>query len=157
MDVSTVLFFGLLIAYVVYVKVKSMRPRAIDTAASDTTSGDGNGDAIATGTGSDNTTVTTTNTVRKRRKRRVTEGMIEIVATLAPHLHHDQIKYDLEKTGSVEATVERLLKGEEFEFPPAEQEKVEEDYYEDNIGLESDDEQPEGDQDDDEDEEPIQL
>ncbi|KAK9470308.1 uncharacterized protein V1510DRAFT_423394 [Dipodascopsis tothii] len=43
------------------------------------------------------------------RRRAVTPGMIEVVQSLAPGLTVDQIRADLERSGSVEATVERIL------------------------------------------------
>ncbi|CCE64553.1 hypothetical protein TPHA_0I00470 [Tetrapisispora phaffii CBS 4417] len=57
-------------------------------------------------------------TNRRRFKRRVTDDMIEVVLSLAPALHKEQIRYNLEETGSVEETVERFLRGDEFPFPP---------------------------------------
>lgn len=152
MDLSTIVFFALVVAYIVYAKLNVGKPkRKLEKAQEEVANTNSGDDASATGKA-------VTKTPKKRRKRRVTEGMIEIVSTLAPHLHHDQIKYDLEKTGSVEITVERLLKGEEFEFPPKEEEKkqveeVEEDYYEDHIGLESEEED---DDEEDEDQQDIQ-
>ena len=44
--------------------------------------------------------------------------MIEVVQSLAPHLHEEQIRYSLQQTGSVEETVERFLRGDDFPFPP---------------------------------------
>ncbi|EDO14565.1 hypothetical protein Kpol_361p2 [Vanderwaltozyma polyspora DSM 70294] len=54
----------------------------------------------------------------RRFKRRVTDDMIEVVQSLAPSLHVEQIRYSLTQTGSVEETVEKFLRGEEFPFPP---------------------------------------
>ncbi|CAI4513962.1 ALI_HP2_G0042370.mRNA.1.CDS.1 [Saccharomyces cerevisiae] len=48
----------------------------------------------------------------------VTTQMVETVQNLAPNLHPEQIRYSLENTGSVEETVERYLRGDEFSFPP---------------------------------------
>lgn len=56
---------------------------------------------------------------RKVPKREVTIDMIEVIQTLAPSLDPKQIKYDLEKTGSIEKTVENFLRGDEFPFPPS--------------------------------------
>lgn len=53
-----------------------------------------------------------------RFRRAVTPDMIEVVQSLAPHLHEEQIRYSLQQTGSVEETVERYLRGDEFPFPP---------------------------------------
>lgn len=58
------------------------------------------------------------NAPRRRARRRVTDDMIEVVQSLAPYLHREQIRYSLEQTGSVEATVEIFLRGEELPFPP---------------------------------------
>ncbi|CAG99541.1 Cue1p [Kluyveromyces lactis] len=55
---------------------------------------------------------------RRRIRRRVNDDMIEVVQSLAPHLHPEQIRYDLEQTGSVETTVERYLSGRDMPFPP---------------------------------------
>ncbi|CDO94689.1 unnamed protein product [Kluyveromyces dobzhanskii CBS 2104] len=55
---------------------------------------------------------------RRRIRRRVNEDMIAVVQSLAPHLHPEQIRYDLEQTGSVETTVERFLSGRDMPFPP---------------------------------------
>lgn len=53
-----------------------------------------------------------------RRRRAVTPDMIEVVHSLAPNLDEEQIRYSLQQTGSVEETVERFLRGDEFPFPP---------------------------------------
>ncbi|GCE98526.1 coupling of ubiquitin conjugation to ER degradation [Zygosaccharomyces mellis] len=53
-----------------------------------------------------------------RWRRAVTPDMIEVVQSLAPHLHEEQIRYSLQQTGSVEETVERFLRGDDFPFPP---------------------------------------
>lgn len=60
----------------------------------------------------------TSNRGNRRRRRPVNDDMVEIVQTLAPRLCPEQIRYDLEQSGSVEATVERYLSGQEFPFPP---------------------------------------
>jgi coupling of ubiquitin conjugation to ER degradation protein 1 len=51
-------------------------------------------------------------------RRTVTPGMIEVVQALAPSLTVDQIRYDLERTGDIEATVERYLTSGTLPFPP---------------------------------------
>ncbi|CUS21447.1 LAQU0S03e02806g1_1 [Lachancea quebecensis] len=58
------------------------------------------------------------NSRRRRERRPVTDDMIEVVQSLAPTLHIEQIRYNLEQTGSVEETVETFLRGDEFSFPP---------------------------------------
>ncbi|KAM3164311.1 Coupling of ubiquitin conjugation to ER degradation [Lachancea thermotolerans] len=55
---------------------------------------------------------------RRRKRRTVSDDMIEVVQSLAPNLHIEQIRYNLEQTGSVEETVEAFLRGDEFSFPP---------------------------------------
>lgn len=54
---------------------------------------------------------------QRRRRRPVTTDMIEVVKTIAPHLSDEQIRADLERTGSVEVTVERFL--DSGSLPPA--------------------------------------
>lgn len=44
--------------------------------------------------------------------------MVEVVQTLAPGMTEAQIRYDLERTGSVETTVERYLSMGSLPFPP---------------------------------------
>lgn len=44
-----------------------------------------------------------------RRRRQVTMGMIEVVQSVAPTLTIEQIRYDLERSGSVESTIDRFL------------------------------------------------
>lgn len=55
---------------------------------------------------------------RRRTRRQVTNDMVDVVQTLAPQLHREQIRYDLEQSGSVEETVDKFLRGEQFLFPP---------------------------------------
>ncbi|SCU78597.1 LAMI_0A05182g1_1 [Lachancea mirantina] len=64
------------------------------------------------------TTRRNANTVRRRPRRAVNDDMIEVVQSLAPALDREQVRYSLEKTGSVEETVEQFLRGDEFPFPP---------------------------------------
>jgi coupling of ubiquitin conjugation to ER degradation protein 1 len=57
--------------------------------------------------------------VRQRDYRRpVDNSMIEVVQTIAPNLSVEQIRYDLERTGSVETTVERYLAQGDLPMPP---------------------------------------
>lgn len=57
--------------------------------------------------------------VRQRDYRRpVDNSMIEVVQTIAPNLSVEQIRYDLERTGSVETTVERYLAQGDLPTPP---------------------------------------
>ncbi|CCD24858.1 Cue4p NDAI_0E00420 [Naumovozyma dairenensis CBS 421] len=51
------------------------------------------------------------------QKRMVNDDMIEVVATMAPSLDYEQIKFDLQKTGSIEKTIENFLRGDDFPFP----------------------------------------
>lgn len=52
------------------------------------------------------------------RAHTVTPDMVQMVQNVAPGLDPAQIKYALQESGSVEVTVERYLRGEEFPFPP---------------------------------------
>ena len=60
------------------------------------------------------------NNDRRRREAGhvVTPEMIQTVQSVAPSLHTEQIRYALQRSGSVEVTVERYLRGETFPFPP---------------------------------------
>lgn len=51
-------------------------------------------------------------------RRYVSQEMIETVRNVVPNLHAEQIRYDLESTGSVEQTIERFFSGQTFPFPP---------------------------------------
>ena len=51
-------------------------------------------------------------------RRQVTESMIEVVQALAPTLTREQIIHDLNRTGSVELTVERYMETGTLPFPP---------------------------------------
>ncbi|KAK9466170.1 hypothetical protein V1512DRAFT_264033 [Lipomyces arxii] len=53
-----------------------------------------------------------------RRPRPVTQGMIEVVQSIAPALTVEQIRYDLERTGSVEVTIDRVLAEGGLPMPP---------------------------------------
>ncbi|KGQ90246.1 hypothetical protein MEQ_04262 [Candida albicans P87] len=44
--------------------------------------------------------------------------MIEVVQSIAPMLTVEQIRYDLETTGNVEATVNRFMELGDLPFPP---------------------------------------
>lgn len=56
--------------------------------------------------------------VSSTSRRNITPEMIETVRNVIPALHPEQIRYDLESTGSVEQTMERYFNGESFPFPP---------------------------------------
>ncbi|CCD27247.1 Cue1p NDAI_0K00560 [Naumovozyma dairenensis CBS 421] len=47
----------------------------------------------------------------------VTNDMIQTVQNVAPDLHREQIRFNLQRTGSVEDTVESYLRGDSFPFP----------------------------------------
>lgn len=56
----------------------------------------------------------------RRIRRPVTDDMIEVVRTIAPQLTTGQIRMDLERTGSVELTIERYMETGDLPFPPGE-------------------------------------
>lgn len=58
------------------------------------------------------------NSRRREAGHNVTPEMIQTVQSVAPSLHTEQIRYALQRSGSVEVTVERYLRGETFPFPP---------------------------------------
>ncbi|CAN6621689.1 hypothetical protein TRVA0_008S02630 [Trichomonascus vanleenenianus] len=51
-------------------------------------------------------------------RRPVTQSMIDVVQALGPNLTPEQIRYDLERTGSVETTVNRFLEHGDLPHPP---------------------------------------
>ncbi|KAK7206614.1 hypothetical protein BZA70DRAFT_108583 [Myxozyma melibiosi] len=55
---------------------------------------------------------------RPRSRRPVTQGMIEVVQSVAPTLTVEQIRFDLERSGSVEATIDRFLAEGGLPMPP---------------------------------------
>lgn len=58
--------------------------------------------------------------VRRRVTRAVNQSMIEVVQAIGPQLTISQIRYSLERTGSVEATVEEYIGQGDLPFPPDE-------------------------------------
>lgn len=54
----------------------------------------------------------------ERQRRPVTQSMIEVVQAIAPNVSVAQIRWDLEKTGNIEATVERYLSEGTLPHPP---------------------------------------
>ncbi|KAK9458145.1 hypothetical protein V1511DRAFT_28462 [Dipodascopsis uninucleata] len=58
------------------------------------------------------------NSAQYRRRRQVTQGMIEVVQSVAPNLSVEQIRYDLERSGSVELTIDRILAEGSLPYPP---------------------------------------
>lgn len=57
----------------------------------------------------------------RNNRRPVTDNMIEVVQAIAPQLTAGQIRYDLERTGSVEVTIDRYMETGSLPFPPGEQ------------------------------------
>ena len=53
----------------------------------------------------------------RNSRRAVSESMIEVVQSIAPMLTVEQIRYDLETTGNVEATVNRFMELGDLPFP----------------------------------------
>lgn len=58
--------------------------------------------------------------ITRRQRREVSDDMIEVVQTIAPQLTRGQIRMDLERTGSVEVTIERYMETGSLPFPPGE-------------------------------------
>lgn len=57
---------------------------------------------------------------RSRSSREITPSMIEVVRAIAPQLTVSQVRFSLERTGSVEATVEEYVENRNLPFPPGE-------------------------------------
>lgn len=60
------------------------------------------------------------NPARRTSRREITESMIEVVRAIAPQLTDSQIRYSLERSGSVEATVDEYMENLTLPFPPGE-------------------------------------
>lgn len=56
-----------------------------------------------------------------RSRRQVTDSMIEVVQSIGPQLSAAQIRYSLERTGSVEATVDEYMENGSLPSPPGSQ------------------------------------
>lgn len=72
-------------------------------------------------------------TTDPRQRRQVTESMIEVVQAIGPQLSASQIRYSLENSGSVEATIEMLMQTGSLPLPPDEVSEA--------LGLEADPQQ----------------
>ncbi|CAK7903131.1 coupling of ubiquitin conjugation to ER degradation protein 1 [[Candida] anglica] len=105
MDTSTLIFIGtLLVAFVVMRWLISPVPQAIESDLP----------GVAT-TGS-----RSTRTPTSRSPRPISDSMIEVVQSIGPQLSVGQIRMDLERSGSVEATIERFMETGGLPFPPGE-------------------------------------
>lgn len=69
---------------------------------------------------SNNSNPATNNNANRRPRREVSDDMIEVVQTIAPQLTRGQIRMDLERSGSVEVTMERYMETGSLPFPPGE-------------------------------------
>lgn len=56
----------------------------------------------------------------RNRTRLITDSMIEVVQAIGPQLSVSQIRYSLERNGSVEDTVEEYMENGTLPFPPGE-------------------------------------
>lgn len=57
---------------------------------------------------------------RSGDSRQVRDSMIEVVQSIGPQLSVSQIRYSLQQTGSVEATVEQFMENGTLPYPPGE-------------------------------------
>ncbi|KAI5964275.1 CUE1 [Candida pseudojiufengensis] len=112
MDSSTILFVAtILIAFVFLRWLISPIPQSTEFNSNTSST---NNQAISSGS----STSSRSNTTQRRHRRDVTDSMIEVVQTIAPSLTVEQIRYDLENTGSVEVTVNRYMELGDLPFPP---------------------------------------
>ena len=123
-DVSTAIFLVILAAGFIYARQanstagerrqkQSIAAETVRTKVHKKKEGDDNSDDESEG---EEEADSVTETVRTAR-RKITVDMIEIVQTMAPDLHPDQIRLSLEATGTIEGTVDAYLSGEQFLFP----------------------------------------
>lgn len=108
MDSSTVLFIVTLIVAFVFMRwLVSPVPQAItDNDVPSLNQLNRNSRASASGS--------------RRNPREVTDSMIEVVQSIGPHLTPGQIRMDLERSGSVQATIDRYLEMGSLPIPPNE-------------------------------------
>ncbi|ODV63719.1 Cue4p ASCRUDRAFT_27137, partial [Ascoidea rubescens DSM 1968] len=133
MDVSSVVFVSVLVAVFVLIKwfadpglkPKSSRQQQQTNSTSDSgiPTMPAKSSAQSLSTGSKHKSKSNPNHTIHKRRRAVNNDMIEVVQTLAPQLSVAQIRYDLEKTGSIEETVEKFLKNGNLPFSPSNEEK----------------------------------
>ena len=69
---------------------------------------------------SNNSNSATNSNANRRTRREPSDDMIEVVQTIAPQLTRGQIRMDLERSGSVEVTMERYMETGSLPFPPGE-------------------------------------
>lgn len=125
METSTIIFvITLVIAFVFLRWLITPIPRDLPSefnpnrAAEATASGSNVGAAANTTAAA--AAATGSQPVQRRSRREVTDSMIEVVQAIAPQLTVGQIRYDLERSGSVEATIERFMETGTLPFPPGE-------------------------------------
>ncbi|CCG21928.1 Cue1 protein [Candida orthopsilosis Co 90-125] len=70
------------------------------------------------GEGTSSSSTSEGTSAKSRNRRQVTDSMIEVVQTIAPRLTVEQIRFDLEKTGSVEVTVDNYMQNGDLPHPP---------------------------------------
>jgi coupling of ubiquitin conjugation to ER degradation protein 1 len=109
MDISTIIFIvTIAIAFIFLRWLISPIPQTNEFGIPSEPSGGASSTGISSGS--------TRNTARSRRP--VADSMIEVVATIAPSLTREQIIYDLQKTGSVELTINNYMENNGLPFPP---------------------------------------
>lgn len=107
MDISTIIFIvTIAIAFIFLRWLISPIPQTNEFGIPSEPSGEARSTAISS----------TRTTARSRRP--VSDSMIEVVATIAPSLTREQIIYDLQKTGSVELTINNYIENNGLPFPP---------------------------------------
>lgn len=57
---------------------------------------------------------------RRGNSREIRDSMVEVVQSIGPQLSASQIRYSLQQTGSVEATVEEFMENGTLPYPPGE-------------------------------------
>lgn len=119
MDSSTVLFIGAVAVAFIFLKwmvspIPQQNEFNIDHLSQDQSTG-----STTSSNAHQNRDTHSISTQSHRNSRRaVSESMIEVVQSIAPMLTVEQIRYDLETTGNMEATVNRFMELGDLPFPP---------------------------------------
>lgn len=121
MDNSTIVFIAVLgIAFIflrwLIAPIPPQLPNELNEALANSSANNSNNSS----SNNSNSSNSNTNHTSGRSRRGASDDMIEVVQTIAPQLTRGQIRMDLERTGSVELTMERYMETGNLPFPSGE-------------------------------------
>lgn len=124
METSTIIFIvTLIIAFIFLRWLITPIPRSLPSEFNPNRVNERSGEeaaAVAASSGANSASAATGGTHSRRSRREVTDSMVEVVQAIAPQLTPGQIRYDLQRSGSVEATIERFMETGTLPVPPGE-------------------------------------